>query len=115
MNARAGSQHTGVLTAVQVFCGQPICGRELTLAAITEAQASNWSRDNRVISCITVLFAIPTGGPMCQREKGVDVMLAIYFVGAAIEAHADTLIIASRDTDLLPAVEMAVDFGKSTG
>ncbi len=49
------------------------------------------------------------------REKGVDVMLAIYFVGAAIEAHADTLIIASRDTDLLPAVEMAVDFGKSTG
>ena len=113
MNARAGSQHTGVLTAVQVFRGQPIFGREPTLAAITKAQASNWSRDNRVISCITVLFAIPIGGPMCQRrEKGVDVMLAIYFVRAAIEAHADTLIIASRDTDLLPAVEMAVDFGK---
>jgi hypothetical protein len=33
------------------------------------------------------------------REKGVDVMLAVYFVRAAIEKQADILILASRDTD----------------
>jgi uncharacterized LabA/DUF88 family protein len=47
------------------------------------------------------------------REKGVDVMLAVYFVRAAIEKQADILILASRDTDLLPAVEMAIDLGKA--
>jgi hypothetical protein len=40
-------------------------------------------------------------------------MLAVHFVRAAIEGWADTLIIASRDTDLVPAVEMAVTFGKA--
>jgi uncharacterized LabA/DUF88 family protein len=50
---------------------------------------------------------------MCQRvRRAWTSCLRIYFVRAAIEAHADTLILASRDTDLLPAVEMAVDFGK---
>ena len=49
---------------------------------------------------------------MPAREKGVDVVLAIHFVRAAIENRADTLILASRDTDLVPAVEMAVEFGK---
>jgi hypothetical protein len=50
---------------------------------------------------------------MCERmRRAWTSCLRIYFVRAAIEAHADTLILASRDTDLLPAVEMAVDFGK---
>jgi uncharacterized LabA/DUF88 family protein len=40
-------------------------------------------------------------------------MLAVYFVRAAIESHAETLILASRDTDLLPAVEMAMEFGQA--
>jgi hypothetical protein len=43
------------------------------------------------------------------REKGVDVMLAVAFVRAALEKHADTLVLASRDTDLMPVLEMAVD------
>jgi uncharacterized LabA/DUF88 family protein len=48
-----------------------------------------------------------------STRKGVDVMLAVHFVRAAIESQADTLILASRDTDLLPALEMAVEFGKA--
>jgi hypothetical protein len=40
-------------------------------------------------------------------------MLATHFVRAALEGHVDVIILASRDTDLAPAVEMAFEFGKS--
>ncbi len=46
------------------------------------------------------------------KEKGVDVMLACDFVRAAIEGQADALVLASRDTDLVPALEMARDLGR---
>ena len=39
------------------------------------------------------------------REKGVDVALAVDFVTAAVEGAYDIGVIASGDTDLLPAVE----------
>lgn len=46
------------------------------------------------------------------KEKGVDVMLAGEFVRAAIEGGVDVLVMASRDTDLVPALEMARDLGR---
>ncbi|KIP93409.1 hypothetical protein RU09_05995 [Microbacterium sp. MEJ108Y] len=48
-----------------------------------------------------------------SREKGVDVMLAVTLVRASIEKWADVLILASRDTDLLPALETARDIDRS--
>jgi uncharacterized LabA/DUF88 family protein len=96
---------------VHVFRGQASSDREPTLASITKAQAANWCRDSRV-TMHTRPLRYPNRWPnVPAREKGVDVMLAVHFVRAAIEKRADTLIIASRDTDLLPAVEMAVEFG----
>lgn len=43
------------------------------------------------------------------QEKGIDVLLAVSFVRAAILRAADVLILASRDTDLAPALELALD------
>jgi NYN domain len=113
MNARMRSQRTGVLTTVHVFRGQASSDREPTLASITKAQAANWCRDRRVTMHTRPLRYPHRWPDVPAREKGVDVMLAVHFVRAAIESQADTLILASRDTDLLPALEMAVEFGKA--
>jgi hypothetical protein len=113
MNARLRYQREGVLTAVHVFRGQASSDREATLASITKAQAANWTRDRRV-KMHTRSLRYPRRWPeVPAREKGVDVMLAVYLVRAAIESHAETLILASRDTDLLPAVEMAIELGQA--
>jgi uncharacterized LabA/DUF88 family protein len=42
------------------------------------------------------------------REKGVDVMLAIDLVEAAIRETVDRVVVVSADTDLAPALELAV-------
>lgn len=42
------------------------------------------------------------------REKGVDVHVALTLVRAAQEQDVDVVVVASHDTDLEPALEMAV-------
>lgn len=92
---------------VNVFRGQPSNEREARPAARNKAQTAEWTRDRRV-----TVHARPLRYPRDwpdepSREKGVDVLLAISLVRAAIEHPGDVIILASRDTDLLPAIEMA--------
>jgi uncharacterized LabA/DUF88 family protein len=44
-----------------------------------------------------------------SREKGVDVWLAIDLVRAACKKTADRVVVVSSDTDLIPALELAVE------
>ena len=113
MAARERSQRAGTLARVHVFRGQAISDREPRLAAITKAQAANWSRDRRVEMHSRPLRYPARWPSVPAREKGVDVMLATYFVRAALTGEADVLILASRDTDLVPAIEMAMTFGRA--
>jgi uncharacterized LabA/DUF88 family protein len=46
------------------------------------------------------------------REKGVDVQMAIDLVIGAVENQYDTAIIASSDTDLIPAIKYIKSKGK---
>lgn len=58
------------------------------------------------------------GQPGCAerpREKGFDVALAIDLVSGALNRDYDTAVLFSRDTDLLPAVEMVYGLYASTG
>jgi uncharacterized LabA/DUF88 family protein len=111
MGARQRNGRSGELTEIHVFRGQASSDREPGLAAITKAQAANWARDRRVMMH-TRSLRYPRQWPnQPAREKGVDVMLATYMVRAALEGHAEVLVMASRDTDLVPVLEMAVDFG----
>ncbi|TXN29314.1 NYN domain-containing protein [Lacisediminihabitans profunda] len=92
---------------VHVFRGMPSNQNETVPASRNKAQKAEWTRDPRV-----VLYERPLRYPRAwpaepAREKGVDVMLAITFIRAAMEKWADYLILASRDTDLLPALEIA--------
>lgn len=111
MNRRKRSGREGVLEQVHVYRGQPSSKHQGGAAARNKAQAAEWTRDRRV-AMHTRPLRYPRSWPNDKaREKGVDVMLACDFVRAAIEQRADTLVMASRDTDLVPALEMAREQG----
>lgn len=109
MAAREQRGRGGTLSEIHVYRGQANSNKEKALAAATQAQASWWSRDSRVHMHRRAL-KYPQGWPTKPaREKGVDVLLAIDFVRCALRNQADILILASRDTDLVPALEMATE------
>ena len=94
------------VTEIHVFRGQPSNKHDSQAAARNKAQAAEWTRDRRV-TMHTRPLRYPLDPSEKPREKGVDVMLAISFIRAAMLKSCDTLILASRDTDLLPALETA--------
>lgn len=98
---------------VHVYRGQPSSEREIAAAARNKAQRSAWERDRRVKVHSRSLRYPPDWPDTPSREKGVDVMLAVTLMRASIEKWADVLILASRDTDLLPALEAAKDIDGS--
>ncbi|WP_163705511.1 NYN domain-containing protein [Mycolicibacter senuensis] len=102
----------GVVQNIYVYRGQPGSAKEPTPASRNKAQTAEWSRDRRVkVSTRTLRY--PRNWPTDKaKEKGVDVKLAIDFVRCALTSAADTLILVSRDTDLVPALEMANDLAK---
>lgn len=106
--------HTPVtIEKIHVYRGQPSSEREVVPAGRNKAQAAAWEKDRRVkVHSRTLRY--PHDWPDSpSREKGVDVMLAVTLVRASIEKWADVLILASRDTDLLPALEAARDIDGS--
>ncbi|MGH9185657.1 MAG: NYN domain-containing protein, partial [Acidimicrobiales bacterium] len=46
------------------------------------------------------------------REKGIDVLIALHMVMGAVRDDYDVAVLASGDSDLVPAVEMVLDLGK---
>lgn len=109
----------GVLDAVHVYRGRPSPDRQPVPAAANDMQTSAWSRDRRVHVVRRALrYPRDFGEPGCTerpREKGVDVHLAIDLVRGALENAYDVAVLFSRDTDLLPAVEMVFDQHQRTG
>jgi hypothetical protein len=97
----------GVIDQVFVFRGNPSAQHESEANRRNQRQSSEWTRDRRV-SIQQRPLKYPQDWPDTKaREKGIDVMLAVSFVRAAILHLADVLILASRDTDLEPAIELA--------
>jgi uncharacterized LabA/DUF88 family protein len=109
MAERAKQGRMGDLAQIHVYRGRPSPDKEPTLASLNDAQRSRWLWDKRVTVHSRPL-RYPSDWPQQRaREKGVDVMLACDFVRHAVDRRADVLILASRDTDLVPALEMAAD------
>jgi uncharacterized LabA/DUF88 family protein len=109
----ASGRPPGTLEQIHVYRGQPSSDREPLPAGRNKAQSAEWLRDRRV-----TMYSRPLRYPRNwpndpAREKGVDVKLAIDFVRAAIEGEVDCLILASRDTDLVPALEAVSDLKRT--
>lgn len=98
------------LTSVHVFRGQPDGHHDPKGYAACRRQADAWRASDACVVVETRPLRYPRDYPAAPpREKGIDVKLAVDFVRHAITKAADTLVMFSGDTDLVPAVEMVFD------
>jgi hypothetical protein len=105
MAARLAAGRGGVLEVVHVYRGLPSSRHQVRPAARNKAQAAEWERDRRVkvysrpaqIPARLAQFA--GSGKGCRRYVGGRVC-----AGGAGEACRH-LVLASRDTDLMPVLE----------
>ncbi|MFI6678104.1 hypothetical protein [Kribbella sp. NPDC050470] len=117
---RPGYPHA-VLRRVDVYRGEPSPDHEPKAYARNQAQKAHWERDKRVTVTLRPLkyrylydgdgkalrdpvtgTKIPSGPP---SEKGVDVLCALALVRHALRDDVDLVILASLDSDLVPAID----------
>lgn len=97
------------LVGVRVYRGRPSPNRQRGATAVNDIQASRWQRDPRV-TVVRRQLRYPRDFPLGRpQEKGIDVALAVDFVRLAYEGAYDVGIVASHDTDLVPAWETVHD------
>ncbi|PZS20222.1 MAG: hypothetical protein DLM60_09045 [Pseudonocardiales bacterium] len=110
---RDATQQRAVLTAVRVFRGSPSNARDPYVYGISQRQKSQWTRDKRVDVVYRTLRYPPDWPNKPAQEKGVDVLVALKVVRAALDPQFEVVILASHDTDLEPALEIAIGDGQS--
>ena len=105
-----------VLWKTSVYRGEPGHKSHRKLRAAFARQASRWRSDPLITVKTTALRyrRIDQQGGRTWRaeEKGIDVMLAVDLVRGAYLDEFDAAVVASADTDLLPALEEALQAGK---
>ena len=98
---------TRVLNEVRVYSGRPDAIKEPKTHAAHMKQCAEWGRGGAKV--ITRQLRYPYEWPNLKaQEKGIDVALAIDFVSFAIDCSHDVGILASFDTDLVPAMEFVL-------
>lgn len=92
------------LEQVRVYTGRSDATREPKTYAANLRQCAVWEKDGVEVIHRTLRYPIdwPASKP---QEKGIDVALAIDFVALAIDGYYDIGVVASTDTDLIPALE----------
>jgi uncharacterized LabA/DUF88 family protein len=106
---RAVTGRPGTISAISVYRGLPSADKEPGANRRNQAQTAQWTRDRRVSVTPRPLKYPPDWPDSPAREKGIDVRLAVDFTRSALLRLADVLILASRDTDLAPALELAME------
>lgn len=97
------------LQEVRVYRGRPSQDKDRKTYAAHRAQTATWERvGGEMLKVRHRLLRYPVGGGRPQ-EKGIDVLLAIELVEAAIRHQCARAVVMSTDTDLLPAIELAVE------
>ena len=102
------------LVGVRVYRGLPDATRQPRPYAANARQTAAWTRNPRV-TVVRRPLRYPAGWPQQRaQEKGVDVALGIDFVRLAVQGAHDVGVLMSTDTDLVPALEAALEI-KTTG
>ena len=92
------------LTQVRVYTGRPASSKQPRPYAAHMKQCATWARSGVHVTYRTLRY--PRNWPRERaEEKGIDVALSVDYVTMAVEGAFDIGVIASTDTDLLPAVE----------
>lgn len=94
------------LRQVRFYQGMPHPDRDRIGHSMAQRRIESWRADDpAVVQIFTRTLRYP---PKQGREKGVDVQIAIDLVALAYDDEYDLAILASADTDLLPAVDFVV-------
>lgn len=92
---------------VDVFRGLPDPRKDPQLNSYISKHNAAWNAVERV-NVHTRPLRYPRDWPTSRaEEKGIDVLLALFFFRAAIMHKTDYVIMASRDSDQMPTIEMA--------
>jgi uncharacterized LabA/DUF88 family protein len=106
-----GRQVTGesdrVLTQVRCYTGIHTARGHPKLYAMMQRRMSAWVA--QAPTCVQVFPRSLRYGRAGPQEKGVDVELAIDFVSLALDDAFDVGVLASGDTDLVPALQFVAD------
>ncbi len=104
LTARGRPDSDRVLTEVRIYTGRPDATKEPRSYAAHMKQCVGWTASR--VTCIPRMLRYPRDWPHEKaREKGIDVMLTIDFVTMAIDDKYDVGVLASVDTDMIPALE----------
>lgn len=120
-------EYVAELARVRVFRGLPSPDHDPTAYARNMAQKSQWERNFMIRVTQRPLkydyqwgsdgkkLCDIYGNPLVagKREKGIDVLCAITVVEEAAHHDCDLVILASQDSDLLPALELAQAKGQA--
>lgn len=101
----ARANHTLYVDSIRVYTGIHTPRGNAHQNAAMNRRMSAWIADG---PDLTEVFPRPLAyrGRGNAREKGVDVELAIDMVSLALDEAYTTLILASADTDLIPAIDL---------
>lgn len=105
------------LVEVRVYRGQPGPKSHRNLVAAFDRQLAQWRVQERLTVRTRPLRYQPTawerGRPTAWKaeEKGIDVMLALDIALGSRDALFDVAVVVSADTDLVPALEAALEAG----
>ncbi len=103
------------LVQVRVYTGRPNSTKDPKTYGAHMRQCARWSRDKDVL-VIARALRYPRNWPTERpQEKGIDVQLAVDLVRGYVADEFDIGIVASTDTDLVPALEAVLEFDKHRG
>ena len=94
---------------VRVYRGMSNLDIEPERAGRDESRVNRWERDKRVVAVTRSLHYKRVNGLRVGYEKGIDVALAVDLIRFAHSDIDADVVVASRDSDLNPALEAHVE------
>ena len=121
-NATNDDTHQVEVSRVEVFRGLPIPEDDHDAYRRNQAQQAQWTRGHHGVVNVTLrplkysweyIDGVKRPIRASRQEKGVDVLCALALVDLARCGLYDVVVLASRDTDLAPALDNAARTGQS--
>jgi uncharacterized LabA/DUF88 family protein len=106
------------LTRVHAYRGEPDTARSPSAQAAAQRQMGAWRLQSQVEPRTRPYRYRQLGRNRAgwvrweAREKGIDVLIAIDMVMGAVRDEYEVAVLASADTDLVPALESVLSLGK---
>jgi uncharacterized LabA/DUF88 family protein len=103
------------LVQVRIYSGRPSSARDPKTYGAHMRQCERWGRELNVL-VIARSLRYPRNWPAERaQEKGIDVHLAVDLVRGYALDEFDIGVVASTDTDLVPALEAVFDLDRKLG